>query len=94
MPDYPSDFLYHPINKSVTWDYVPEATEYNIQMQPNAASPFVDIYTGTNKECGFDQPVGSYPIKGRIKRKDEWLQFGPPETVSIPPENEVPPSAE
>ena len=81
----PVNFQYHPDNKTLSWDEVPDAEEYEVYFKPDSPSADWNIaYNGGNDtHCSFEQPEGLYIVYGRSRDKGGWGTGGPEETVQV-----------
>ena len=80
----PTGFSYS--SGTLSWTGVPGVDEYQIEFQTSAPhSPWIVCYNGGNAtSCTFNQPVGTYKVKGKSKESGGgWGVYGTPETVIV-----------
>ena len=86
MSDYPSNFVYHPANQSLSWDGVPDSEQYIIASSDySSGQPNQIIYEGgIATSCPFDKTPGTYYISGKPKPKTgPWRVWGPLQPVIV-----------
>ncbi len=81
----PSNFNFDSQNRTLNWDGVLGATNYEILFKAdNPISTWAIAYTdGVDTECTFEQPTGYYKAKGRTSGEGGWGLYGPEETVIV-----------
>jgi hypothetical protein len=87
MSDNPSNFVYHPVTQTLSWDGVPDSEEYLITSSDNSSGqPNQVIYEGgIATSCSFVKTSGTYYLDTKTRpRKGPWGVWGPLEPVVVP----------
>ena len=83
MAAYPCNFVYHPVQKTLSWDPVPEAEDYEIVYKLQGAVDWINLYSGgIATEAPFDHP-DAIAVKGKAKTKGKWGAWSPEELVTV-----------
>lgn len=84
MNDYPCNFVYHHSSQTLTWDSALPAQEYEVWFEPYPMGVWNRVYWGgTNTVCPFNMSMGAYLIKGRRRKDNIWMEYGPDEQISV-----------
>jgi hypothetical protein len=83
MPEIqpPSNFVYSAATNTLQWDSVPNASAYQIMIQPGPIGDWSELYLGPNNFCPFDGPSGRYNVRGKTKEDETWGLYGPEESI-------------
>ncbi len=88
MADYPENYSYQSSDKTLHWDGVSEAEEYQIEYSTDPQPQVVWQITyngGTNLSCPFNKSPDAYAIQGKAKNDGRWSIYSPIEYIVIAP---------
>jgi hypothetical protein len=72
----PQDFFYNHPNRTLSWEEITGAVEYQIEYQDPQGIINPPIYCTVN-HCPFDHPAGEYNVHGKTKDDGGWGIPGP-----------------
>lgn len=84
MPAAPSNFNYISNTRTLNWECSETVDEFLIEYSPAGQSNWQTAYQGPNLSCSFNQPSGSYDVKGKSKKEPVWSDWSAVETINVP----------
>ncbi|TAL67836.1 MAG: hypothetical protein EPN82_13000 [Bacteroidetes bacterium] len=85
MAEYPSNYRYQASNRTLHWDAVDGAEEYQIEFttDPQMSGWQLAYSGGIDTVCSFMQSPGIYSLHGRVRKGGPWDIYGPIEFVEV-----------